>query len=126
MPTAATHLLTSSSAPPTAYSRHPMHPTLQPHPMHSTLQPRPMHSTLQPHPMHSTLQPHPMHPQRLWRAATGLGRLTLASYHPSHHLSQVGGALLLASAVLGMAHVVFGLRLLRAAEAMLLSLYGGW
>ena len=38
----------------------------------------------------------------------------------------MGGALLLASALLGMAHVIFGVRLLRAGEAVLLSLYGGW
>ena len=45
---------------------------------------------------------------------------------PSNHPSQVGGALLLASALLGMAHVIFGLRLLRAGEALLIGLYGGW
>ena len=48
--------------------------------------------------------------------------LALPSYHPS----QVGGALLLGSALLSMAHVVFGLRLLRAGEALLIGLYGGW
>ena len=38
----------------------------------------------------------------------------------------MGGALLLTSALLGVAHVVVGLRLLRAAEAIALGLYAGW
>ena len=38
----------------------------------------------------------------------------------------MGGALLLASALLGVTHVVVGLRLLRAAEAIALGLYAGW
>ena len=38
----------------------------------------------------------------------------------------MGGALLLSSALLGVTHVVLGLRLLRAAEAIALGLYAGW
>ena len=49
-------------------------------------------------------------------------QLALRGYHPC----QVGGALLLASALLGVTHVVVGLRLLRAAEAIALGLYAGW
>ena len=54
---------------------------------------------------------------------------TLVSTRPAvrgYHPCQVGGALLLTSALLGAAHVVVGLRLLRAAEALALGLFAGW
>ena len=38
----------------------------------------------------------------------------------------MGGALLTASALLGAAHIIFGVRALLAAEVALLALYGGW